>query len=82
MNIFFFIGLLLVVLFSVILEVFLKNPYIVTGIIAVIALVVFALLFDTLGLTFIIWIVVYTILAFITALITCKFLREKNRNEF
>ncbi len=80
MNVFFFIGLLLVILFSVILEVFLKNPYVVTGIIAVISLIVFALLIDTLGAIFIIWVLIYTILAFITALMTCKFLRDRNRN--
>lgn len=80
MIVFFFVGLLFVILFSVILQLFLKSPYIVAGIIAVISLIIFAIFMGTLGTSFIIWIIIYTITAFIVALITCRFLRNRHHN--
>ena len=81
MEILFFIGLLFVILFSVILQLFFKNPYIVTGIILVFSLMIFAIFFDTLGIIFLLWIIIYTILAFITSLITCKYAKGRNIND-
>lgn len=80
MAVFFFVGLLFVILFSVILQLFLKSPLIVAGIIAIISLIIFAIFFDTLGLIFIIWIIIFTITAFIVALLTCRFLKNRHRD--
>ena len=76
-----FFALFFVVLFSVILQIFLKNPYIVTGITAIAALMAFVLFFDTVGLNFIIWIFIYVIASFITALLTCKFFHNYHNHD-
>lgn len=81
MIVFFFVGLLFVILFSVILQLFLKSPLIVAGIIAVISLIIFAIFTGILGLEFIIWIIIYTITAFIVALITCRFLKRRHHDD-
>lgn len=80
MEVFFFVGLLFVILFSVILQLFFKSPLIVAGIIAIISLIIFAIFTGILGLEFIIWIIIYTITAFIVALITCRFFKHRHHN--
>ena len=74
-------GLFFVVLFSVILQIFLKDPYIVAGITTIASLIAFALFFETVGLTFVIWIFIYVIASFIAALLTCKFLHHYYNND-
>ena len=72
----FIVALFFVIIFSVLLELIVRCPLIVAGIVALISLIVFAIFFDTLGLIFIAWIVIYTITAFITALITCRLIKR------
>lgn len=74
-------SLFFVILFSVILQVFLKDPYIVAGIIAIAALIAFALFYDIIGLIFVIWILIYVIASFITALLTCKIIHRYHNND-
>lgn len=73
--------LFFVILISALLELLIRCPYIVAAIIFVASLVVFAFLFDTLGLTFIIWIIAYTIVSFLTALLIERFLRRNDRDK-
>ena len=53
-----FVALLFVILFSVILEIITRCPILVASIVAIISLIVFAIFFETLTLTFIIWIII------------------------
>ena len=78
-----FIGLLFVVLFSVFAEIIIRCPLLVSGIIVTLSLIAFALLFDSLGLTFIIWIIIYAIISLVTAFLTDIFGRRRRngRNE-
>ena len=70
------IGLLLTILFSVVLERIIRNPFIVAGIFAVITLIIFAIFFETLTAIFAIWVIVYTIAAFVAASLTDYFTRR------
>ncbi len=80
---YFIIGLLFVVLFSIVIELFIRCPKIVAGIIAAILLITFGIIFllDIASTTLIaiaIWIVIYAVAAFITAYLTCRFLRNND----
>lgn len=74
------IGFLFVILFSVILELVIKSPFIVAAVIAVASLVIYGIFSSTLTTTFIIWIVVYTLTALIVAFITDYVSRNRRNN--
>ena len=78
----FIIGLLFVILFSIIAERMIKNPFIVAGIVATISLIILALLVDTLTPIFLIWIVIYTLASFISAYLADYFFRNHHRANF
>ncbi len=80
---YFIIGLLLVVLFSIVIELFIRCPKIVAGIIAAILLITFGIIFllDIASTTLIaiaIWILIYVVAAYITAYLTCRFFRNND----
>lgn len=80
---FFFVGLLFVILFSIVIEIFIKCPKLVAGIIAAILFVTFGILIlldisSTLLIATAIWILIYIIVAYVTAYLTCRFLRNSN----
>lgn len=74
------VAFLFVVVFSVLLELVVKSPFIVSAIVAVISLIAYGLFSSTLTTTFIIWIVVYTLTALIVAFITDYISRNRNNN--
>ena len=78
---YFIIGLLFVVLFSIVIELFIKCPKIVAGIITAILLITFGIIFlldigSTTLIAIAIWILIYVVAAYITAYLTCRFFRN------
>lgn len=74
----FLVALLFVILFSVLLQLVVKCPYVVAAIIGVISLIVYAVFSTTLGTIFIAWIVIYTLVSLITAFLTCRFFKHRD----
>ncbi len=62
--------LFFVVIFSAFLQLLLKNPYAVAAVVALISLVVYAFFSATLTTIFIVWIVIYTLAALLSAFVT------------
>ena len=79
MNLAFFAVLFFVILFSILLQILLKCPYAVATVVAIIALIVFAFFAETLTNIFIIWIVIYTLAALLTAFLVSRFGRRPRR---
>ena len=80
---YFIIGLLFVVLFSIVIELFIKCPKIVAGIITASLLITIGTIFllDIASTTLIaiaIWILIYVVAAYITAYLTCRFFRNND----
>lgn len=87
MELAFLFVLFFVIVFSAILELVVRCPWAVAVAIAIIALVVYAFFFETFGTIFIVWVVIYTLAAWLSAVLTCKmanlFRRNNcNRNDF
>lgn len=87
MNLAFLAVLFFVVLFAILLQLLLRCPYAVAAVIVIISLVVFAFFVETLTNIFIIWIVVYTLAALLTAFLVSRFWRrhddcDDRRNSF
>ena len=78
MNLVFLAALFFVILFSALLQLVLRCPYVVAAIVAVIALIVYAFFSATLTTIFIVWIIIYTLAALLTAILTCRFLGRNN----
>lgn len=69
---------LAVVIFSIALQKILKNPFLVSGIVFSVLLIIVLAFFDTL---YLIAVIAYTILAFITAVLTCLIHRWLENNQ-
>lgn len=87
MNLAFLAVLFFVILFAILLQLLLRCPYAVAAVIAIISLIVFAFFAETLTNIFIIWIVVYTLAALLTAFLVSRFWRRHEgcndrRNDF
>lgn len=87
MELAFLFVLFFVIVFAAILELVIRCPWAVTAAIAIIALVVYVFYYKTFGTIFIAWIVIYTLAAWLSAVLTCKianlFKRNNcNRNDF
>lgn len=86
MELAFLLVVFLVIAFAALVELVLRCPWAVAAIVAVISLIVYGFFFETLGTIFIVWIVIYTLVAWITSVIICKLLSRYrnncNRNDF
>ena len=87
MELAFLFVLFFVIVFAAILELVIRCPWAVAAAIAIIALVVYAFYYEAFGTIFIAWIVIYTLAAWLAAVLTCKianlFRRNNcNRNDF
>lgn len=86
MELAFLLVLFFVIVFAAIIELVLRCPWAVAAIVAIISLIVYAFFFETFGTIFIAWIVIYTLAAWVTAVIVCKLLNRFrnncNRNDF
>ena len=76
-----FVGLLLIIIFSIVVERAIRNPFIIAGIAAIVSLIILAVFYETLTAVFAIWVVIYTIAAFVSAYLSDYFSRRRiNRN--
>lgn len=80
MELSFLLVLFFVVVFAALLELGIRCPLAVAAIVAVISLVVYGFFFETFGTIFIAWIVIYTLAAWVTAVITCMVLKKIRNN--
>ena len=77
MNLIFLAALFFVVIFAVVVQLITKCPLIPAAIVALVSLIVYAFLSETLGTVFIVWIIIYTLAALLAAFLTCL-LRRNN----
>ncbi len=87
MELSFLLVLFFVIVFAAIIELVFRCPWAVAAVVAIISLIVFAFFFETFGNIFIVWIIIYTLAAWVTAVIICKLLNRFrnnncNRNDF
>ena len=88
MGIFYIFGLFLVVIVAIILQLVFRSPLAVAAFVAVGSLIAYAFFSATLTTIFIVWIVIYTLVALLTAYLTSKFTKCHNncnrcdRNDF
>lgn len=80
MNLIFLAALFFVVIFAVVVQLITKCPLIPAAIVALVSLIVYAFLSETLGTIFIAWIIVYTLAALLAAWLTNLFSRNNNCN--
>ena len=87
MELSFLFVLFFVIISAAIIELVLRCPWAVAAVVAIISLIVFAFFSGTFGNIFIVWIIIYTLAAWVTAVIICKLLNRFrnnncNRNDF
>lgn len=78
MNLIFLAALFFVVIFAVVLQLITRCPYVPAAIVALVSLIVYAFLFETLGTVFIVWIIIYTLAALLAAFLTCLLNRNNS----
>ena len=87
MELSFLLVLFFVIVFAAIIELVLRCPWAVAAVVAIISLIVFAFFSETFGTIFIVWIIIYTLAAWVAAVVICKLLNRFrnnncNRNDF
>lgn len=86
MGLAFLLVAFIVIAFAAVVELVLRCSWAVAAIVAAISLIVYGFFSETLGTIFIAWIVIYTLVAWVTAVIICKLLNRSrnncNRNDF
>ncbi|MBR3888036.1 MAG: DUF2651 family protein [Clostridia bacterium] len=82
MNLIFLAALFFVVIFAVVLQLITRCPFIPAAIVALVSLIVYAFLSETLGTIFIAWIIAYTLTALLAAWLTNLFGRNNRCNSY
>lgn len=81
MNLIFLAALFFVVIFAVVVQLITRCPFIPAAIVALVSLIVYAFLSETLGTIFIAWIIAYTLTALLAAWLTNLFARNNRCNQ-
>lgn len=66
--------LFFIVIFSILFEIFIRNIYIVAGIVLLVSLLIFVI--AALPTSFIVWIIIYTLTALLAAFATCRLIKK------